>query len=153
MFRNGFIKSKEFHIISTRKAFDTQHIALAWSESPMCGAKISEANEVPLLSGYLCQRCEKKLARLTKRAVELGDSAPSQALSTPEVDPVVEADSTTPKIGGIYEFTNYDGKPATLKVVDVTETHVWYKWTDEIALHTYPMALELWYAEDYKLIS
>jgi hypothetical protein len=83
MFKNGFVKSEAFHIISARKAFDTQHIASAWSESPMCGAKISEANEVPLLLGYLCKRCERKLARLTLRAVELGDSAASQALSTP----------------------------------------------------------------------
>lgn len=84
MFQNGFVKSEAFHIISARKAFDTQHIALAWSDSPMCGAKIAEANEVPLLLGYLCQRCEQKLARLTKLAHDAGESAPLQALSTPE---------------------------------------------------------------------
>ena len=72
MLQNGFVKSKEFHIISARKAFDTQHIALAWNDSPMCGAKITEANEVPLLLGYLCKRCEQKLARLTKRAGIIG---------------------------------------------------------------------------------
>lgn len=32
--------------------------------------------------------------RLTKRAVDLGDSAAPQALSQPEVNPVVEADTT-----------------------------------------------------------
>jgi hypothetical protein len=80
MFQNGFVKSEAFHIISARKAFDTQHIALMWSDSPMCGAKIAEANEVPLLLGYLCKRCEQKLARLTKPAPDAGDSAASSEL-------------------------------------------------------------------------
>lgn len=65
MLKNGFVKSDAFHIISARKGFDTQHIALAWSDSPMCGAKITQANEVPLLLGYLCDRCSQKYQRLT----------------------------------------------------------------------------------------
>ena len=93
MFQNGFVKSEAFHIISARKAFDTQHIALAWSDSPMCGAKITQANEVPLLLGYLCKRCEQKLARLTQLAPDAGYSAVStslvqaSALSTSQAEP------------------------------------------------------------------
>jgi hypothetical protein len=71
MFKNGFVKSEAFHIISARKGFDTQHIALAWSDSPMCGAKIQQAHEVPLLLGYLCDRCSQKYQRLTMRAADL----------------------------------------------------------------------------------
>lgn len=59
--------------------------------------------------------------------------------------------NAAPQIGAVYEFTNYDGQPATLKVVDVTESHVWYKWTEPTALHVYPMTLELWNQEEYKL--
>jgi hypothetical protein len=84
MFQNGFVKSEAFHIISARKAFDTQHIALAWSDSPMCGAGITQANEVPLLLGYLCKRCEQKLARLTPPAPDVGDSPAQGILFTPE---------------------------------------------------------------------
>lgn len=58
----------------------------------------------------------------------------------------------TPKVNEVYQFINYDGKPETLIVVEVTDTHVWYKWTDPIALHCYPMVLELWNEEDYKLM-
>lgn len=56
-----------------------------------------------------------------------------------------------PKIGEVYQFINYDGTPATLRVVDVTDQHVWYKWNEPRALHVYPMTLELWNTEEYKL--
>ena len=45
----------------------------------------------------LCENCGVRRWNChcpTKRAVELGDSAASQTLSTPEVNPVVETDST-----------------------------------------------------------
>lgn len=59
----------------------------------------------------------------------------------------------TPQPGQVYEFVNYDGKPATLQVVKVTDQHIWYKWTGTEALHTYPMAIELWNEQEYKLVS
>jgi hypothetical protein len=58
-----------------------------------------------------------------------------------------------PQIGEIYEFTSYDGKPDTLKIAGVDQTHVYYKWTGPIALHVYPMSLDLWLLEGYKLIA
>ena len=40
------------------------------------------------------QSLYKKVTRLTKRAVDLGDSSPLQTLSTPEVNLVAQADTT-----------------------------------------------------------
>ena len=57
-----------------------------------------------------------------------------------------------PQPGQVYEFTNYDGNPATLRIVDVTDQHIWYKWNEPIALYAYSMTLELWNEIEYKLI-
>ena len=56
-----------------------------------------------------------------------------------------------PEIGAIYEFENYDGKPATLKVVNVTDLHVFYEFTEPYA-HIHPMTIELWNNEEYKKV-
>lgn len=73
MLQNGFVQNEHFHIISARKAFDTQHIALAWSDDPMCGTKITQVNEVSLLLGYLCEHCKKRLERLATLADTLSN--------------------------------------------------------------------------------
>jgi len=61
-----------------------------------------------------------------------------------------------PQPGQVYEFVNYDGKPATLRIVDVTDQHIWYKWADEspaAILHAHPVTIELWNEQEYKLIA
>lgn len=60
--------TQTYRIISARPEFDTQHIALVGSDSPICGSKIMQANEIPLKLGYLCVRCARKYTRLTKLA-------------------------------------------------------------------------------------
>jgi len=68
--QNGFLKNETVRIISARLEFDTQHIALVGNDSPICGSKIMQANEIPLKLGYLCERCARKYTRLTKRALD-----------------------------------------------------------------------------------
>jgi DNA-directed RNA polymerase subunit RPC12/RpoP len=75
--------TQTYRIISARFEFDTQHIALVGNDSPICGSKIMQANEIPLKLGYLCERCARKYTRLTKLEP---DSLKSAVLIQPDVE-------------------------------------------------------------------
>ena len=83
-----------YRIISARLEFDTQHIALVGNNSPICGSKIVQANEIPLKLGYLCGRCARTYTRLTKLAP---DSLKAAVLSLPES---VKVENALPAVSG-----------------------------------------------------